>query len=376
MKTKVLILHTSVGGGIRATAENIAEQLEASGRYEVRNFDVEKVESGATASTLRGLYLTILDHISGLWGFIYHSKLVLVLTKPFRKILSSFNSGEVLKILREFQPAIVISTGVNPSAIMAYLKSKGLYRGKFVIVFSDYHIHEFWLHDEADLLVCNIPEQIPVLKALGFPDEKIALTGTLVADKFRKSLSREEALAELNLLTSMPVVLVGGAGRARSSMKEVFTQLLRSPKSFQVVAICGSNKALVEELKQISAPSRHPVKILGFVNNMEVLMSAAQVLVYKTGGPSMAEAVIKKLPIVFIDVRPGHELTNLDYLVAHGIGKNARIPREAVFFVEEILDGKLKFDFDRGLRSIVTPPGATSITQAIDSVNPENQGRK
>jgi len=375
-KTKVVILHNSVGGGIRATAENIAEQLELSGKYEVRNFDVEKVESGATVSTIRNSYLAVLDHLSSLWGFLYDSKIALAVILPLRKVFASFNSAEVLKILQEFQPAIVISTSGSASAIMAYLKSQGLYRGKFVSVFSDYHIHQFWLHDEADMFICNIPEQVPVLKQLGYPAEKIRLTGTLIADKFRTPISRETALDELGLLKSMPVVLVGGAGRARGSTKEIFLQLLRSPKSFQVVVICGNNAQLKEDLLKITAPSRHPVKILGFVSNMEVLMSAAQVLVYKTGGPSMAEAVVKKLPIVFVDVRPGHELINLNYLVSHGIGQHARIPREAVFFVEQTLDGKLKTDFARQERAIVSPQGAVLITEAINSVNPESAAPK
>lgn len=371
MKTKVLILYTSVGGGIRATAENIAEQLQASGKYEVRNFDVEQVEAGVTASTIRSLYLTVLDHISSLWGFLYDSKIVLALTLPLRKVLAKFNSGEVLKILREFQPAIVISTSVNGSAIMAHLKSKGLYRGKFVTVFSDYHIHRFWLHKESDMFICNIPEQIPVLKDLGFPEDKIHLTGTIIAQKFHKSISREQALEELGLLKTMPLILIGGAGRARSHTKEVFLQLLRSPRTFQVGVICGSNVRLREDLSKITAPSNHPVKIFGFVNNMEVLMSAAQVLVYKTGGPSMAEAMVKKLPIVFVDVRPGHELTNLNYLLSHGIGRFGRIPREAVFFVEQILDGKLKMDFKAAEKAIVAPTGAISVAEAINLVNPE-----
>jgi len=371
MKTKILILHTSVGGGIRATAENVAEQLENSGLYEVRNCDVEQVETGAYPSMIRNAYLAILDHFSTLWGFLYNSKIVLFLTLPLRKFFASFKSGNVLEILREFQPAIVISTGVVSSSIMAYLKSKGLYRGKFVIVFSDYHLHRFWLHDEADLYICNIQKQVEELKKHLIAESKIRLTGTIIADKFFNEVSRAQALEQLGLLTSMPVVLLGGAGRARSFMKEVFLQLLRSPRSFQIAVICGRNLKLKEELSQITAPSPHPVKILGFVDNMELWMSAASVLVYKTGGPSMAEAVIKKLPIVFVDVRPGHEQKNLEYLTAHGIGQYARISREATFMVEQILDGRQKINHDLNIKAIVHPPGAVSVLEAIASINPE-----
>jgi processive 1,2-diacylglycerol beta-glucosyltransferase len=372
MKTKVLILHTSVGYGIKATADNIAEQLNQSGMFEVRNEDVEKVESGLASSAVKNVYLTLLDHISGLWGFLYNSRVVMFLSLPLRKFIFSFKSKNVLKILREFQPAIVISTQTVPSGIMAYLKAKNLYLGKLVIVFSDYHLHRFWLYNEADLYICNIPEQVTELKKFGVAENKIKLTGTLIAEKFNRQITKEEALDQLGLLKSMPVVLMGGAGRARASNKLIFLQLLRSPRSFQVVVICGKNEQLKSELMAITPPAPHPVKILGYVDNMEVLMSAADVLIYKTGGPSMAEAVVKKLPMILTDIRPGHELINLNYLVSHGIARYARIPREAVFMAESVLDGKIKFDHEKNFRQIVRPAGSISIAEAIKALAPQD----
>jgi processive 1,2-diacylglycerol beta-glucosyltransferase len=375
-KAKVLILHTSVGYGIKATAENVAEQLINSDNYEVLVHDVEKVESGIATSAVRIAYLAILDKFSGLWGFLYNSKIIMWLTLPCRKFIFSYKSKNILQILRDFQPAIVISTQTVPSGSMAYLKSKGLYQGKLVIVFSDFHLHPFWLYDEADLYVCNILEQVLELKKLGVNIDKIRLTGTIIAEKFHKHISREQAVEELGLLTSMPIVLMGGAGRARNSAKKLFLQLLRSQKSFQVVVVCGHNDKLKQELLEIGAPARHPIKILGYVENMEVLMSAANVLLYKTGGPSMAEAVVKKLPMVLTDIRPGHELINLKYLVRHGIARSARMPREAMYLVEQILDGKLTTNHEQNFHTIVKPKNSVSIVEAIDSIAPEPSGLK
>jgi processive 1,2-diacylglycerol beta-glucosyltransferase len=169
----------------------------------------------------------------------------------------------------------------------------------------------------------------------------------------------------------MPIVMMGGAGRERGATKEFFRQMLRSPKTFQIAVVCGNNTELKEELSQISAPDRHPVKIFGYINNMDVLMSASSAFVYKTGGPTMAQAVVKKLPIVFIDVRPGHEQKNLDYLLAHGIGQYARIPREAVFLVEQILDGRIKTDWKRAEGAIVTPTGHEKLVDLIDKIAPK-----
>ncbi len=375
-KTKVLVLHTSVGYGIKATADNVAEQLNLSGKYEVLTHDIEKVESGMATSAVRNVYLALLDRVSSLWGFLYNSKVVMFVSLPLRKFIFSFKSKNVLKILREFQPAIVISTQTVPSGVMAYLKAKGLYLGKLVIVFSDYHLHPFWLYDEADLYICNIPEQAAELRKMGVPESKIRITGTLIAQKFFKNIDREKALDELGLLKSMPVVLMGGAGRARASNKEIYKQLLRSSRSFQVVVICGKNEQLRQELMSISAPAPHPVKILGYVDNMDVLMSAADVLIYKTGGPSMAEAVVKKLPMILTDIRPGHELINLDYLVDKGVAKYARIPREAVIMAEQVLDGKIVFNHESNFEAIVKPKGSVELTSAIDEIAPEPVGLK
>jgi hypothetical protein len=69
-KTKVLVLHTSVGYGIKATADNVAEQLNLSERYEVLTHDIEQVESGLSTSAVRNVYLMLLDKISPVWGFL------------------------------------------------------------------------------------------------------------------------------------------------------------------------------------------------------------------------------------------------------------------------------------------------------------------
>ncbi|MBI4049760.1 MAG: hypothetical protein HY395_03035 [Candidatus Doudnabacteria bacterium] len=372
-KTKILVLHTHIGYGIKMTAEAVAEKLQKSNKYEVRIEDVEDMEKGILTSIIQKTYFTIISRISNLWGFLYDSSLVLGLTMPLRKFIASFKSKHILQILRQFQPAVVISTQTIPSGIVAYLKSKGWYRGKLVIVFSDYHLQRFWLYQEADLYVCNIPEQMDELKKLGIPEEKMVLTGTIVRDKFFQRLSRDEARRNLGLLISMPVVLVTSGGNVRSSVKEIFLQLLRSPKNFQIAVVCGNNQALKQDLEKISSPDRHPVKLFGYIENMDVIMSAADVLVGKTGGPTMAEAVVKNLPMVLTDVRPGHELANLDYLVRHSIVQYARIPREAVFLVEEILANPARYQNQSALKKIVSPPGATDITTALQRLDPINQ---
>jgi processive 1,2-diacylglycerol beta-glucosyltransferase len=126
------------------------------------------------------------------------------------------------------------------------------------------------------------------------------------------------------------------------------------------------------ELEQISAPAPHPTKIFGYINNMEVLMSAGSVLVGKTGGPTMCEAIVKKLPIILTDVRPGHEWVNLEYLLKWRIADYGRIPREAVFLAEQVLDGKIQRNWKEIEAKVIRPPGSITILEAINRIKPDH----
>jgi processive 1,2-diacylglycerol beta-glucosyltransferase len=368
-KTKVLILHTSVGHGIKATAVNIGEKLENGGNYEVRVEDVQEIIGKKSGWGIEKLYLMIMEKFAFIWGFLYSSRFVMWVSLPLRKPLASLKSKNVLKLLRQYQPAIVISTQTVSTGIIAYLKSKRLYRGKLVAVFSDFHTHPFWIYDEVDLYLCVTTQHQQDLLKLGIPKEKIAVSGMILADKFDQHIPKEEAIRQLGLLTSMPVVLLFNGARPRMMVKNVFLRLLRSPKSFQIVVVCAFNPELKAALEQISPPAPHPVKILGYAENVDVLMSASDVLVGKTGGPTMGEAIKKKLPLILTDINPGHEQINLEYLVRNGIAQFARNPAEVTYLVEQIFAGKIKKDWMRAETLLIHPPEAVSIVEAINSID-------
>lgn len=373
MKTKVLILYTSVGHGIKTTALNIAEKINKLDGFEVRAEDIGQVEASRFSKLVEKSYKKIMDRFGGLWGFLYRSKVVLFVMLPLRKFIASFQSRQTLELLREFQPPIVISTQAIGTGIVAYLKSKGLYRGKLVAVFSDYHLHPFWCFDEVDLYLCNLEDQAEQLKAAGVAPERIVISGLFVAEKFYEPIDKLQACQDLGLLTTMPKVLLFSGARPRMSNKEIFLQLLRSSRSFQIIAVCGNNEELKKQLEQISAPNMHPVKLYGYTDEVEKLMAAADVMVGKTGGPTMGEAVLRKLPMVLTDIAPGHETENLQFLLKNNIVEYGRIPREVTFLVEEILDGKRKKPWERLFKKIIQPDTAISLPKILERIRPENR---
>lgn len=360
-----------MGHGIKATALNIAEKLAAAGEYEVRAEDVQAIIGGSSTRRLGKFYLLMLEQFAFVWGFLYNSKVVLWLSLPLRKFAAKFKSKNVLLLLRQYQPAVVVCTQTVATGIISYLKAAGLYRGKLVAVFSDFHLHRFWMYGEVDLYICAIAEQAQELQALGVPQDRIAVTGMLLADKFQQAIDKEEAKRQLGLLTSMPVILLFNGARPRMHVVETFKTLIRSSRSFQVIAVCALNRELREELEKISSPGRHPVKILGYADNMDVIMAASDVLIGKTGGPTMGEAILKRLPIIITDALPGHEEKNLKFLVDNRIVRYGRIDREVLFLTEQILEGKLRTDWLNAESILIKPAGQISIAQALEKVKPQ-----
>lgn len=366
--TKILILHTSVGHGIKVTAQNIYARLVKSGRFEVRIEDFQEIERGAFAIVLEKMYLFFTERFSFIWGWLY-SDLAASIIIPLRPFMAALKYRKTLRMIQSFQPNIIISTETAPTGIVAYLKTKGLYKGKLAVAFSDYHLHRFWLYDQVDLYLCNIAEQAIELTKLGVAPDRLAVTGMVVSEKYLQKVSREEAAKKFALDPRKKTILISGGRRGLQASKEITEKLLESLQPFQIAVVTGKNEELKKQLELLDPVPEHFLKILGYVTDQDVLMSAADVLISKPGGPTIAEAVSKGLPIVVTDAHPGHEMRNMEYLERHNAALSGRNPAEVVKLVEMILRREVKHDKAGAFEKIIRPKEAISLTDVLSRFN-------
>jgi 1,2-diacylglycerol 3-beta-galactosyltransferase len=78
----------------------------------------------------------------------------------------------------------------------------------------------------------------------------------------------------------------------------------------QVVVICGHNKQLYDEIQRRKWPKNVKVVAKKFVNNVDEYMAAADCLITKAGPGTIAEAMIRGLPIILSSFLPGQVQTN------------------------------------------------------------------
>jgi processive 1,2-diacylglycerol beta-glucosyltransferase len=86
----------------------------------------------------------------------------------------------------------------------------------------------------------------------------------------------------------------------------------------EVVVVSGRNEALKEQLELVVVPERHGARVLGFTDQMDELMAAADLVVSKPGGLTTSETLARGAAMVIVNPIPGQESRNSDYLLEHG----------------------------------------------------------
>ncbi len=310
----ILVIYTSIGLGHKKIAENIAAVLQSDSNNKVELLDLYDVESGGLKKYGEKLYYFFLKYSPWIWEFFYINKIFVVLTLPFRTFVAGFNSKKLARVLINKHYDVVVSTHANSSAIVSYLKSQGMYTGKFVIAFSDYHLHRYWLHDNADLYLANIDEQKQEMVSRGIAPKKIVVSG-MTLRKEESVADKQKVRNKFNLHETDKVIAVLAGSRGFGMNSEIIDQLAKIDASIFVA--CGTNEEtrthLIQKYRNFSN-----IKVLGYVNTRE-LAAIANVVVTKPGGLTVAECLEQRVPILVSHFLPGQERLNIEYLKRHGL---------------------------------------------------------
>lgn len=319
---KVLILHTSVGLGHKSIAENIAYHLQAHG-YEVRLYDIASLEPGKFADSLVGLHQFINRRLPWLWNWLYKSSIINAFIGSLRLPLAARQSGGTFKVIIQFQPDLVITTQTTASAVVAYLKQKGLYKNLFAIAFSDYHLHPFWLYEQADFYLANTLEQKSAMMLLAVPAEKIFVCGVTLKSKPQADISAIKK--RLGIGRSDKVVLFAsgslGVGGLKSEVLKILISRLKERLAaygwgLKFFVLCGKNQNLRKLLKNKLGGM---AEVLGFYGPMSELYAVADLFITKPGGLTVAESLQWNLPMLVTHLLPGQEEMNYKYLKDQGL---------------------------------------------------------
>lgn len=342
---KVLILMSDTGGGHRASAEAIKAAFydEYGDEYEVFVTDLWTDHTPWPFNQLPKSYNFLVKHGS-LWRLTYYGTAPRVVHQSNFAATSAFIAREVARGLMKYQPDIIIS--VHPlmqHVPLRILRAKGLLNKiVFTTVITDLSTcHPTWFHKLVTRCYCPTAEVEKRAMKAGLKPSQIKVYGLPVRPSFVKPIRpKMELRRELGMDEYLPAVLLMGGGEgmgpieatARALGDALYNENLGEPVG-QVLVICGRNKKLANKLLSINW--KIPVQVKGFITKMEECMGACDCIITKAGPGTIAEAMIRGLPIILNDYIAGQEVGNVPYVVENGCGKYSKSPKKIAKIVAE-----------------------------------------
>lgn len=141
---KILIFYASYGGGHLNAAKSIKEYLDNNNNCETELIDCMKYVNKPIEKITTTAYKEMAKKIPWAWGKIYEDSQ----KGPLAHISTESNiifAIKLLKLLRDKQPDIIISTHPFGSQMCNYLKRKGKITAKIATIMTDFSPHDQWL---------------------------------------------------------------------------------------------------------------------------------------------------------------------------------------------------------------------------------------
>jgi UDP-N-acetylglucosamine--N-acetylmuramyl-(pentapeptide) pyrophosphoryl-undecaprenol N-acetylglucosamine transferase len=207
------------------------------------------------------------------------------------------------KMLKQFQPDVVIGTGGYVCAPVVYAAAKL----NIPSVIHEQNSVPGLTNKFLSRYVMRVAISFESAKEF-FPEQKVVLTGnpraSEVAEKKRKGL-----LKQYGLKTGIPAALVVGGSRGARPINEAVIKALAqlANKPYQILYITGEAhyEAVREEVALVGHPSN--VAIVPFIHNMEEVLPEADVFIGRAGATSLAEITALGIPSILI---PSPYVTN------------------------------------------------------------------
>ncbi len=364
-KPLVLILTTSAGAGHLIASRALEQALRLiAPQVEVEIVDVLTRMNRFFRRLYGGGYLDLVRYSPAAFAWLYETtdRPGGPLRDGARTWFQNLHTGPVLRYVQQRRPRLIISTHFLPGEIAAQMRRKGEIDCPHVIVTTDYETHRLWVQEPAERYYVATDLGRAYLATWGVAPERILVTGIPIRPGFETPLPQEEARRRCGLDPRAPAVLLLCGGFGVGPVGAVLDELLTMPAVAQVVAIAGRNESLRSKLEAQTRRSPRPVRIIGFTDQMHEWMHAADVVVSKPGGLTVAESLACSLPLVIFNPIPGQEARNSDYLLEQGAAIKVNNLRLLGYRVSALLTDTPRLSSLRAAaRAIARPAAARDV---------------
>ena len=174
----------------------------------------------------------------------------------------------------------------------------------------------------------------------------MVVSGIPVNEKFYVEKDKKEAKEELGLNPNVFTIMIMFGGGHWAGGFKIFKELIEivQNRNVQIIMINGRNKEGFNKVAKMHFPDNIKVINVGFTNQVDLYMSASDIMLNKAGGSSCTEIINKKLPMIVTEILPAQEKHNLKFLKEKGIVKSFKNKKELKEIIFDLMDHKDHYD--------------------------------
>jgi len=360
-RLRVLVFSAGFGNGHLRAAEATIEGLrDKAPDTEIIHLDFGDFLSKRVNTMAKNLYLEMIKHTPKLWAKIYNITDKLEPESVIQRFLKQLGRSDFLKCIQAFAPDLIVCTYPTISSILAQLRLENILQVPVITVITDYTLHSHWVHPGVDRYMVACEEVKKSLVSWGIKAQRIQVTGIPISPKFEVEMNREHIFTKFGLKADIPTFLVmGGTYVGLKSAKRLCKTLADSRVPVQSIIVCGKNTKLYHSLGEVIEHSINPMVRLGYVHNVEELMSVSNLIITKAGGLTVSEALTKHLPLVIYKPIPGQEEENARFVQRIGAGQVAGTEEELIGILNSFLSNPKGIEQIREKAAIALPGHST-----------------
>ena len=274
--------------------------------------------------------------------------------------------------LAHLRPDAILCTHFLPiDAALNSLAPAGLKAPVYCVV-TDFVGHPFWAHPSIAGTFVGNEMTADMLVSHGVPRSSLHVTGIPV-DPAIAQPKDAAAIRRQRQLGDGPLITLIGSGIEDDKVRNMAQGILARNVAGTLCIVAGRNHTLQQSLAGLSGNGRLSLRVLGFIDYMDDLIAASDLVITKSGGLITSEVIARGAPLVVTEPIRGQEEFNADYVVTAGVGVQARLTDSVPYMVESLVaDAPRLAHMRRNAAEVGRPRAALDIAaNVLKAINKE-----
>ncbi len=246
--------------------------------------------------------------------------------------------------IHTYEPDTIICTHIFPAIVLSDLKANGfepVAKAKKVYVECNYVVSPYTrLCKNMDYYIVPTDDMAKEYKKFGIKDtDKIKAFGIPIISKIENITLKEDARELIKIDKDSHVILLSSGDSNEYGFFNLAKAINAKYPDSMLICVCNKNTKLKDKLNvYVRKNNIKNMTVYGHTNNMAIIMSASDVVLGKTGGVEVAEAIAKQIPYISVLKLKGQDLDNMKYLKQKGAILNGKNKNKVLNALSSIID--------------------------------------